>query len=667
MSAQPSEFLHGKRLSIMIVEDNHFDRENLIRFLTNEGITADYTHVVHRKDFKKHLSSAIDLIICDHKLPDFDSFIAYDLLEHSGLDIPFIIVSGAISEDRAVQVLKRGAADFLPKHSLSRLTSSIREALQNKQLKLENNKSASELKAAQESLQLAIDSTELGTWDYSTQKKRLSLSRRGRELHGLPETEGISPSFFLNSIDKRDRRSLAQKIRTLIRSGEEATFRVNYRLKCAFPEEHPTWVSIRGKAYVDSKNRFERLSGVLMDISETKWLEEQLRSSVLFAEKANSAKSMFLANMSHEIRTPLGAMIGFAEILEKECVEAESQVFAGSVIRNGKKLLRIVDEILDLSKIEKGKLELEFREFSLLEIINDLKENFLPSVQAKGIEFQIDASELNCGKIFSDEGRLAQILTNLVGNAIKFTDKGSVTLRIFDRRVEKDFAEISFEIIDTGIGISPEQAKKLFSPFQQADLSTTRRYGGTGLGLVLARKLCEALGGSLVLQSSQLEKGSLFLATIKAKRASEKENHTLIDSSRLKVKRLEGVSILLVDDAVDNQFLVARAISREGARVVLADNGQIGLQAAESSHFDIILMDMQMPVMDGLTATRSLRRLGNNTPIIALTAHAMLEERMAALQAGCQAHISKPINFEILISSIENLVHPQTEPNDLVH
>ncbi|RZA22190.1 MAG: response regulator, partial [Proteobacteria bacterium] len=412
LSAQPSEFPHGKKLSIMIVEDNHFDRENLIRFLTNEGITADYTHVVHRKDFKDHLSPSIDLIICDHKLPDFDSFIAFDLLENSGLDIPFIIVSGAISEDRAVQVLKRGAADFLPKHSLSRLTSSIREALQNKQLKLENNRSASELRAAQESLQLAINSTQLGTWDYSTPGKRLSLSNRGRELHGLPEGKDITPSYFLHSIDKRDRRSLVQRIRSLIRGGEAKTFRVNYRLKHDFPDEHPTWVSLRGKAYVDSSNRFERFSGVLMDISETKWLEEQLRSSVLFAEKANSAKSMFLANMSHEIRTPLGAMIGFAEILERECEEAENQVFAGSIIRNGKKLLRIVDEILDLSKIEKGKLELEYREFSLLDILKDLKENFLPSAQSKNVEFNIDFSELTCRKVFTDEGRLVQILTN---------------------------------------------------------------------------------------------------------------------------------------------------------------------------------------------------------------------------------------------------------------
>ncbi|RYZ88772.1 MAG: response regulator, partial [Proteobacteria bacterium] len=251
--------------------------------------------------------------------------------------------------------------------------------------------------------------------------------------------------------------------------------------------------------------------------------------------------------------------------------------------------------------------------------------------------------------------------------AIKFTDKGSVTLKIFDRRVDAKFFEISFEIIDTGIGISPEQAIKLFSPFQQADLSTTRRYGGTGLGLVLARKLCEALGGTLVLQSSQPGTGSLFLATIKTKVSLEKQIQSKVDLGGEKAKRLAGINILLVDDAVDNQFLVARAISREGARVVLADNGQIALQTVETSHFDVILMDMQMPVMDGLTATRSLRGRGDNTPIIALTAHAMLEERLAALEAGCQAHISKPINFEVLIQSIESLVHQPFEPGNLVH
>ncbi|RYZ81358.1 MAG: hybrid sensor histidine kinase/response regulator, partial [Proteobacteria bacterium] len=351
----PSE--KSRPLRIMIVEDSHFDRENLIRFLIQEGIVANFVHVVHKKQYIDQLDPSLDLIICDHKLPDFDSFTAFDLLEASGYDIPFIIVSGAISEDRAVQVLKRGAADFLSKNSLSRLTSSIREAIENKKLRIENLRAASALGQTRERLQIAMDSTELGTWDYSADEKKLSLCDRCIHVHSINKNIELKPIDFFRSIDKRDRKEFIERINALAKSGETRNFRMNYRVKDEEELQNSVWISLRGKIYFDQDFKFERLSGVLIDVSETKWLEEKLRSAVALAETSNHAKSSFLANMSHEIRTPLSAMIGFAEIMANDRVDPLDVVnFSNSIVSNGKKLLRIIDEVLDLSKVEKGKL-----------------------------------------------------------------------------------------------------------------------------------------------------------------------------------------------------------------------------------------------------------------------------------------------------------------------
>ncbi|RZA18604.1 MAG: response regulator, partial [Proteobacteria bacterium] len=315
-----------------------------------------------------------------------------------------------------------------------------------------------------------------------------------------------------------------------------------------------------------------------------------------------------------------------------------------------------------------GKLDIDLHKFSLASLLIEVEATLGPIAAKKQIEFSVDYSALQTKFYFSDEGRIRQILMNVLGNALKFTDHGSVRFEVKEHVLSSGFAILEFIVSDTGIGISPEQEAKLFSPFQQADLSTTRRFGGTGLGLVLSRKLCEALNGHFVLQSSELGKGSTFVASVKVQIVSEV---LLADAPDLNLliadDRLDNLNILVVDDAMDNQFLINRALTKKGARVSLADDGKQALDIASREKFDIILMDMQMPEIDGLTATRLLRERGVKTPVVALTAHAMIEEKNAAFAAGCQAHVSKPIDFPLLYQNILDLVKSPPGLTELLH
>ena len=418
------------------------------------------------------------------------------------------------------------------------------------------------------------------------------------------------------------------------------------------------WHVARARAILDENDKtgkqVKKWYGTNTDIHDQKLLNENLDEARAAAERANSAKSQFLANMSHEIRTPLGAIMGFSELIRENGLgRVEREEYVSVIERNSSQLLRIIDDILDLSKVEAGMMLIENIEFSLPEALTDFSSLMGFKAREKGIRFSSRAETALPSTIYSDPTRLRQILMNVVGNAIKFTDKGHVELRV---KFENDFLE--FEIEDTGRGISAEQEKNLFQPFTQADASTTRKYGGTGLGLVLTRSLAEALGGHFLLKQSELGKGSLFSVRIKAKAA---EGTKLFSGmgfesaparTMANIGQLAGWKILLVEDSPDNQALISIYLNRAGAHVDIASDGAQGCKMALNSSYDVVLMDVQMPIMDGMTAIKNLRENSYKRPVIALTAHAMKEERIRCLQAGFSDFLSKPVNREDLINMI---------------
>tara|TARA_R110002111_G_scaffold117466_2_gene179447 strand:+ start:7807 stop:9426 length:1620 start_codon:yes stop_codon:yes gene_type:complete len=421
---------------------------------------------------------------------------------------------------------------------------------------------------------------------------------------------------------------------------------------------------IRDQAINTLKDRTDNLEIVRRELEEK---AERLKQANEDAEAASRAKSEFLANMSHEIRTPMTAVLGYTDLLIEESWGRPGSLKLLEVIkRNGNYLLEIINDILDISKIESGNLTIETIQFSLMEKLKEI--HSLMSVRAENqeIRFKLSFKGKIPVEIQSDPTRLKQILINLIGNAIKFTpDGGRVSMETSFLTAECGTPLLQFKVQDTGIGMTSKQIKNLYQPFVQADTSTSRKFGGTGLGLAISKRLSKMLGGDLVCESVP-KAGTTFTLTVKIGDSKTIQFH---DDSTAALKaiqlsslqgfgpsdqKIKGVcSVLLAEDGIDNQRLISTLLKKEGARVMLAENGEIAVRRAldaleNGKPFDVILMDMSMPILDGYGATQKLRELGYDLPIVALTAHAMSGDRDKCVEAGCNDYTTKPVNREQL-------------------
>ena len=377
------------------------------------------------------------------------------------------------------------------------------------------------------------------------------------------------------------------------------------------------------------------------------------------AEAASRAKSNFLANMSHEIRTPMTAIVGYSDLmLEPEQTLSDRQDCLQIIRRNGRHLMALINDILDISKIEADKMTVERIPCDLPNLVIDVASLMRPKTVDKGLEFTVNFAGSIPQQISTDALRLKQILVNLLGNAIKFTHKGRIELRI-ECKATAGSSEIYFHLSDTGIGMTSEQAQRLFQPFNQADESMTRKYGGTGLGLTISKRLAKLLGGDITVQTLH-NVGSTFSLMIDGGSLDEVMMRTDVTESILAEApaprddvaiRLQG-RILLAEDGLDNQRLISMHLRKAGAEVTIADNGRIAVDLMRTQRFDLIIMDMQMPELDGYGATSELRRRGFTLPIVALTAHAMAEDRARCMGAGCTDYLTKPIDKQQLLMTI---------------
>jgi PAS domain S-box-containing protein len=395
--------------------------------------------------------------------------------------------------------------------------------------------------------------------------------------------------------------------------------------------------------------------GVLLNVIDVTDLVEARRQ----AEMANSAKSQFLANMSHEIRTPMNAIIGFADILTEESPTDKQKGYIDIIRNSGQHLLLIINDILDFSKIEAGKMVLESKECSIKYLLNTIESMMHSIAKEKGLGFEIRTDSNLPANIITDSSRLRQCLINLINNAIKFTEEGHVYLNIaLEERDSQPY--IRFDVEDTGIGVPAETQEKIFSPFTQGDESHTRKYGGTGLGLTITKQLAELLGGELTL-TSQKDKGSVFSIVIPA--GLDVAGQPLLDrgciidkinNSADNAKRSEfSGHVLVAEDVKTNQILIKRLLNKKGLEVTIAENGNKALEEGLKQEFDLILMDIQMPYMNGYEATKALRKEGITTPIVALTANAMKGDEAKCLEAGCDGYLSKPINQAQLMEMLQ--------------
>ena len=508
------------------------------------------------------------------------------------------------------------------------------------------------LKGIEERLSLAIEGTQDGIFDWNVSNETVFYSRQFFAMLGYdkgPLTGTPNDSWEL--VHPEDFEELSAKIELYL-SHELSEFVHEYRMK--HKSGRWVWVQSRAKAIYDRSGHAIRMVGAHTDITSIVKERERLEIEKEEAEEANKAKGEFLAHMSHEIRTPLTAISGISEILGKQIQKFDDKQaqLIKTLGSSTASLKELINDILDFSKIEKGEVEIDERVFSLETVFQETISMMAVRANEKGISFVFDYSALEDSNFYGDSKRLRQILVNLIGNAIKFTDKGGVTIKAdIEDRNGMDFLRI--DVSDTGIGISPDDFDLVFEKFKQADSSVSRKYGGTGLGLPISKNLARIMGGDIFV-SSQLGKGSSFSLLLPAKiNKGKKELPRDVQSmqklnDKIRSNLTDENKVLIAEDYEGNIVVVTYILEEIGLEYDIAYNGQEAVNLWQEKHYDMILMDVQMPEMDGFTATKEIRKLEERdnldaTPIIGMTAHALIGDKDKCVAAGMDSYLPKPL------------------------
>ena len=638
--------------TVLVVDDDPGVTELQRRRLQRAGFTVccatSAPEAMSRLD-----QGGIVLVVLDYRLSgELNGLQFFDVMKAAGYDLPVIMVTGFGRENTVIEALRAGVRDFVSKSPeyLDYLPEAVNRILH----QVRTERRLAELQARFGAI-ITSSMDAIVTMDADG---RITVFNAAAErLFGCAECEAIGEPAEQFIAGLRELAGLADgrvsgDAPRLVAPFETHGYRGGERI--LLEVSLSSGEAMGGRFY----------TAMVRDITQRKRAAAELQVAKESADAANHAKSSFLANMSHELRTPLTAILGFAELLMDDGCDGPDVREGISVIRrNGHYLLDIVNDLLDIAKIEAGTLSVDLAPCSPVQMLHDIHALMQVRSQAKGLTFSFECDGPLPQLIVTDPVRVRQVLLNLVGNAIKFTEKGEV--RLLARADAERPDHVQFEVSDTGIGISAEQIGRLFQPFTQADSSMTRRFGGTGLGLAISKRLAELLRGELSVRSA-LGGGSTFRLTIPTQPQKAASFHAQpADAAPPVLREDEGsrslgdieARILLAEDCLDNQRLVARVLQKAGAEVVAVENGQIAVQEAlaaqdEGRPFSVILMDMQMPFLDGYDATRRLRDCGYRLPIVALTAHAMRDDRDKCLAAGCDDFLTKPIDFPRLIATL---------------
>ncbi len=539
------------------------------------------------------------------------------------------------------------------------------------------------LQTSEQRLRLATEVARIGIFDWDIQRKTIMWAPELEALYGMPPSRTGSTYTYdawLKTLHPDDATHALAKVEEALRVDHsvEADWRI------VWPDQTVRWVTARFQVFRDEADKPQHMIGVNIDSTHQKAMEAELRKNATLlsefnlqltgqveeqtlqlraakeeAEAANFAKGRFLANMSHEIRTPLNALIGLSRLLLKKQQDPDAADKLAKIDAAGRHLLSVINDILDFSKIEAGKLQLSEEVLDVRVMSANVCSMVAEAANAKGLEIKSEIDDFP-PRVQGDPTRLTQALLNLASNAVKFTQEGSVTVRAVKESEDQQSLVIRFEVIDTGIGIPQEAMDRLFNPFEQADASTLRRFGGTGLGLVITRRLAQMMGGDAGVVSVDGQ-GSTFWFTARLQKTDEAVASPEMTSDGAAAEQLlarfSGARVLLAEDNEINQLVAQALLADVGLECDLADDGEAAvarIRDAQQGAYALILMDMQMPRMDGITATKAIRALdvGRHLPIVAMTANAFSEDQARCLEAGMNDFVAKPVQPEKLYATL---------------
>ncbi|MFE3866610.1 response regulator [Flavobacterium sp. LS2P90] len=642
-------------LKILIIDDDKVDTVTIVRSISHSGIIANVENAFSAKEgIEKIKSFNYDLIFLDYMMPDSDGISFLKKLRDLGIETPVIFVTSQGDEKIASQAILGGASDYIPKTLLTPdgVSQSIRNAMKLHESLVLRKKTELALKLNAKRLFEAQLLAKIGSWEINLNDGDVFISDQFYTIFEIEKDNvpsiALLKSRLINSEDVdlfeknlvyvKENNSEVQFTHSLISKNGTIKY-INEYIKCLNGED----------------NKPFKILGTIQDVSDQKEIERELIKAKDLAEQSIRVKEQFLTNMSHEIRTPMNGIIGFAKILEGTNLDKEQRQSVKAIKRAGKNLMVVINDILDFSKIEADKMIFEELNFSLSKNIKAVMELFSPIAKEKNIKLisNID-SQIN-DFLVGDPTRLSQILINLIGNAVKFTDKGYVELIVSQVKETETETFLQFAISDSGLGIPHDKIDSIFESFNQASNETTRKFGGTGLGLTITRRLIELQGGSITVES-EIDKGSKFSFLIQFKKAQKGIVKTIkLKKEKLSPDFLKNINILLVEDNELNQLLAIKVFEKFDKTIDIADSGKIAIDKIEKNNYDIILMDIQMPEMDGIELTKYIRASfgsKSKTPIIALTAHATVIEEKRCMDSGMNDYLSKPFDFNELLEKI---------------
>ena len=649
--------IHGRsmnqKIKILHLEDVETDAQLVDAVLRKSTILFEKEVVDNREDFIRALKKfGPDIVISDHSLPGFNSLDALKILKDGAYNIPFILVTATVSEEFAVDIMREGASDYILKDRMQRLPAAVINSLEKAQLEKEQLKFLKELITNEAFLTEAEKIASIGSMEVELRSQETKWSPGLHRILGYAMDE-VKPSIqkFIDCVHPDDLEMVKKEIDFAISSRQAVM--LNFRTQSK--SGNVKYIHAKILIHADRKGNAAYLKGFAQDITGKTVSEINLLSANLEKQNAEHlarTKEMFLANMSHEIRTPMNAIIGMSNQLGKTTLNDKQKLYLSTINSAAGNLLSIINDILDLAKIEAGKIHMEHIGFCFKELINGTIQVLSFSAEEKGLPIVVSSFDENISSIhLGDPHRISQVLTNLVSNAIKFTERGKIELSIEVLEECATSQTLQVQVKDTGIGIDESFISHLFDKFSQENESTTRTYGGTGLGMSICKELVELMGGKIYAKS---KKGagttiSFIIELMKGAPADlpAKKNVTFEEGF------LSGKKILVADDNDMNRLLAAVILQNYGAEIIEAETGEQAILMV-SENPDLILMDIQMPIMDGYAATRHLRKMGVNTPILALTAHASTDDRNRCLAAGCNNYLTKPISIDHLQNVIRS-------------